>query len=458
MTTIHTLFLYVFCIHQCIMVYGSRSCETGMIEPMTQIKRTNITSCFFPSSETQLSEFIFNATLNENYESTTIRAIGRSISFSANGMLDEYNFDSKQKYENVIAVNMSNMNQIIDIDLTANTITVQSGMQVIDVLSYLESINASLKYSDGPTYANIVGWFNSGTCGESSLNSNITSTFTSCMANNVIGLRMVIGNGSIIQITEDENSDLLDAVLISFGSLGIITQVTLSFVPNKLPYWKKYTHVTMYGMSNATVIKDTFDNFILARMLQNTTSQPMFQFFNESFQQTLEQYIGDNINVLNDTQRCWIDDGNGTIIRDQYLPCIDLYYKIKMPPPTAGSIHPLQSEFFLKQEYVVDAFLKIYEYINEQRNKNTKLWRDTYKLYRIDNNWDFLIYFKWVNGDDENHNIWLSPGYNETKMIMIGLNFHALTPDYIHQPWIDAIYQLLNNQFLSVTPIRVNWA
>ena len=51
------------------------------------------------------------------------------------------------------------------------------------------------------------------------------------MANSVVAMRMIDGNGNIIIMNQTYNTDIFDAALISFGSLGIITPLTVQLAP-----------------------------------------------------------------------------------------------------------------------------------------------------------------------------------------------------------------------------------
>eukprot|EP01084_Bolivina_argentea_P281904 482435_1 len=198
-------------------------------------------------------------------------------------------------------------------------------------------------------------------------------------------------------------------------------------------------------------------------MVDNSTVQIFGSLFTESISWSREQYAGNhlNMNLTNNTTHCWTVDENAENEWKVTIPCTDVYYKEKMPPPTPPSLGVMsvnyQTEYFVKQEYGIDALLEIYSYFWKQKQQQTKLWNDTYKFYRIDNNWDINFKAKWVSGDDEYHNIWLSPGYNETKMFMIGVTLRQETPQDIHTKWVTQIYEMFNEKFLKVTPIRVHW-
>ncbi|WP_307812213.1 D-arabinono-1,4-lactone oxidase [Lacisediminihabitans changchengi] len=51
------------------------------------------------------------------------------------------------------------------------------------------------------------------------------------LATQVVGMTLVIGDGSILRVTETKNAELLPAVRLGLGALGVIVDVTLQCVP-----------------------------------------------------------------------------------------------------------------------------------------------------------------------------------------------------------------------------------
>eukprot|EP01084_Bolivina_argentea_P086438 156231_1 len=448
---VSTFIWYLFLVGMCrfYAVQAAVSCDEGYIEAKTHRYRTNITACIHATSESHIQDVILRAINISSTSSSTIRAIGASISYSALGMLDEHNFETGAKYDNVIVINTTeNMKQIIDLDTMKNTVTFEAGLRNIEILKYLEDINLTIAYFDGPTYANFVGWFNSGTAGRSGIIGH-SKYLQGVMANNVIGLNIVIGNGSVIEITPDgPNSDLLQAVLVSFGSLGVITQVTVKTRP--LYYGTKYPSYVIRDMNNSYDIKNTLENVLLPLAYNYTYIYGGLSLFDGTFSTQLHDLFDqETLNLTSNTIKCWT---NNDTEYWTHLPCTDIYYKALHMPPTVGNRN-LQTEFFVDAEYFVDVFMSIVEYFSEQKSGQTQLWNETYKLY-VENGYEIGISFKWIVGDD----IWLSVGYNQSQMMQIGISFQNEVSYEIHNAWIAPIYNMLNEKFSDVTPIRCNWA
>ncbi len=56
--------------------------------------------------------------------------------------------------------------------------------------------------------------------------SHSSSTVYGSLSHQVIGLTVVLANGSVVQLSDDSNPHLFNAMRVSVGRLGVITSVT----------------------------------------------------------------------------------------------------------------------------------------------------------------------------------------------------------------------------------------
>lgn len=56
--------------------------------------------------------------------------------------------------------------------------------------------------------------------------SHSSSTAYGLLSNQVVGLTVALANGSVVQLSEDSDPHLFDAMRVSVGRLGVITSVT----------------------------------------------------------------------------------------------------------------------------------------------------------------------------------------------------------------------------------------
>jgi glycolate dehydrogenase FAD-linked subunit len=131
--------------------------------------------------------------------------------------------------EDAIVIGISRMNRVLDADFVNRTVTVETG---ITNLAVTEAVSAEgFFYAPDPSsqLACTLGGnlaMNSG--GAHCLKYGVTT-------NNVLGVRMVLMNGEIVEIggsqLDAEGYDLLALVIGSEGQLGIVTEATLRILP-----------------------------------------------------------------------------------------------------------------------------------------------------------------------------------------------------------------------------------
>jgi FAD/FMN-containing dehydrogenase len=131
-------------------------------------------------------------------------------------------------------VNLDYMNQVLSIHLFdekerterklgkefVGTVTVEAGIRLKNLIKYLNERGYTLKMLGSVTEQSIAGAISTGTHG--------SSRHVSVMANMVVSMEMLLANGTLITI--DSNNELLQAVRVNLGCLGIITKVEVLFV------------------------------------------------------------------------------------------------------------------------------------------------------------------------------------------------------------------------------------
>eukprot|EP01084_Bolivina_argentea_P313274 542497_1 len=426
------------------LCFGDISCDFGYIRSKTFVWNTTITSCIHPSSDQEIIDVITKAvTQNENRNATTVRAIGASLSYSAVGMLDEINFDAKQP-QNVIVINTTtNLNQVINLNFNDMSITVESGIRYIDLIDYLLENNASIRYaSGGTTFANFVGTFSTGTHG-----GGIPNKGTPVMARNIIGLKMVIGNGSLITINQTYNKHLLNAVLISFGSLGIITEITVQ-IQHGIPLIQQET-IVYDNFSNFRDINDTFYNQMVPIYNNYFRVLPRWRIPYEYWQLNTYTMLNESNITLKEENSCWSSNKNDII-------CSDVYYKAMTEPTLEYAIvgnRKIQTEWFIPVYYYQLATMDVIQYVYQQKIDNTSLWKDTYNYAFNENKFnEWYFSFHFIEGD----NIWMSPaGYdNNTDVMCISLHLPERIPTYLSRQWQMNLYDILKKKY---SPVRMHW-
>jgi L-gulonolactone oxidase len=119
-------------------------------------------------------------------------------------------------------VSLKNFRQF-QIDLPSRQVTIGSGFSLREVNQLLFSHGLALPSLGSIDQQNIVGALTTGTHGASPHYGNVASF--------VIALEIIDGTGRVWQVSAKKYPDIFYAALVSLGSLGIITQLTIQAVP-----------------------------------------------------------------------------------------------------------------------------------------------------------------------------------------------------------------------------------
>lgn len=120
-------------------------------------------------------------------------------------------------------IDMTRMNRILNIDEKAKTITMQAGVLHFDAAHELEK--RDLQFYVNVEIGNMT--VGSGACGATKDASYISDGKVEFgqVASYVVGIKAVLPNGEILEITEDQ-PELLEVMRSSYGMLGVIYEVT----------------------------------------------------------------------------------------------------------------------------------------------------------------------------------------------------------------------------------------
>jgi L-gulonolactone oxidase len=121
-----------------------------------------------------------------------------------------------------VMVDLSDYGQVLGFDAEARTITVQAGVTLATLCEELDQRGLALENMGDIAYQSIAGATATATHGTGWHFGNISSR--------IVGLRIIAGDGSIIDATPTENPEVLDAARVGVGALGIVSTVTLQAV------------------------------------------------------------------------------------------------------------------------------------------------------------------------------------------------------------------------------------
>lgn len=158
-----------------------------------------------PDSEQELIALVQDAVANQK----RIRVVGAGHSWSAIALTDQ------------VMINLDHYHQVLHLDKEKRQVTVQAGMRLKDLISYLEKHDMALSNLGSIAEQSVAGAISTGTHG--------TGIEHGILATQVIGMRLITGTGEVLDLDES-SGDLWRAALVSLGCLGIISTVTLQCV------------------------------------------------------------------------------------------------------------------------------------------------------------------------------------------------------------------------------------
>ncbi|MEY4797317.1 MAG: hypothetical protein RJA50_801, partial [Actinomycetota bacterium] len=122
-----------------------------------------------------------------------------------------------------VLVDLSDYDEIVAIDKINQTVTVQSGIQLSKLNQALYENSLAMQNLGDIAYQTIAGAISTSTHGTG-------AKFTG-IANQVVALRIVLADSSIVECSANVNAQLFSCARVGLGALGLISTVTLKVVP-----------------------------------------------------------------------------------------------------------------------------------------------------------------------------------------------------------------------------------
>jgi len=144
-------------------------------------------------------------------EGLRIRAVGAGHSFTGIAATDE------------VLVTLDGLADVHDLDTDSGLVRVGAGIRLRDLNPYLKAAGLAMPNLGDIDYQSVAGAIATSTHG--------TGLGFRSIADGVVGLRMVAGDGTVVSCDRTTDPDLLHVARVGLGALGIVTEVTLVCVP-----------------------------------------------------------------------------------------------------------------------------------------------------------------------------------------------------------------------------------
>ncbi len=144
----------------------------------------------------------------------TVKPIGASHSFTGIGATEGVRLD------------LSRLRGLVDVDLERGRVTLWAGTHLWELPSILNPLGLALENMGDIDRQTISGATSTGTHG--------TGLALGGLSTRIVGATLVTGTGEVLAVDETEHSELLPAVALGLGALGVLLTVTIQCVPRFL--------------------------------------------------------------------------------------------------------------------------------------------------------------------------------------------------------------------------------
>jgi FAD/FMN-containing dehydrogenase len=141
----------------------------------------------------------------------TVRALGSGHSFTPAAATSG------------VALDLSGWAGVVAADLDSGLVTVRSGTTIRELNATLDTLGLAMANLGDIDAQTVAGAISTGTHG--------TGASLGGIATQVVGLELVLADGSVVSCSAEENPDLFSAARVSVGALGVLSTVTLQCVP-----------------------------------------------------------------------------------------------------------------------------------------------------------------------------------------------------------------------------------
>jgi xylitol oxidase len=157
--------------------------------------------------------------------STKVRAVGSRHSF--NTIADTAGDQ----------VSLSAMPRVVELDSQARTVTVDGGVKYGELATQLHENGWALANLASLPHISVAGACATGTHGSGVGNGNLATA--------VQALELVTGSGDLVDVSRDDDPELMDALTVGLGAFGVVTRLTLAVEPTFAVSQRVYEHLPM---------------------------------------------------------------------------------------------------------------------------------------------------------------------------------------------------------------------
>ncbi len=120
-------------------------------------------------------------------------------------------------------VSLAAMTRLIDIDAQHRTVNIDGGIRYGELATFLDAHGYALANLASLPHISVAGACATATHGSGVANGNLATA--------VRGLQLVTAEGDVVEVSRDQDAELIDAMTVGLGAFGIVTRLTLAIEP-----------------------------------------------------------------------------------------------------------------------------------------------------------------------------------------------------------------------------------
>src|SRR5690606_13594883 len=120
-------------------------------------------------------------------------------------------------------ISLEKMNKEVELNKSANTITVEAGARYGEFAPYLYENGYALPNLASLPHITVIGACATATHGSGIKNSNLSSS--------VSALEFIDASGELVTLSRQKDPEIFAGAVVGLGALGVVTKVTLDLLP-----------------------------------------------------------------------------------------------------------------------------------------------------------------------------------------------------------------------------------
>ena len=132
-------------------------------------------------------------------------------------------------------ISLSDLERVVEIDTQARTVTVDGGVKYGELATQLEANGWALANLASLPHISVAGACATATHGSGVGNGNLATA--------VQALELVTASGDLVDVSRDDDPEMMDAMTVGLGAFGIVTRLTLAIEPTYSISQRVYEHL-----------------------------------------------------------------------------------------------------------------------------------------------------------------------------------------------------------------------